>query len=211
MQVANSVLSPNFVGLYQIGIVIPSGLAQGTQPLIVTAAGIPAPPVQVFSAPATTTGACADISGTWKAQETFTIKWVDTAMGMTESTTETGSGSGTVTIVHDGCSIRFSPIGISRLIPGVLTTQQAVMLDRQGTVTGNTFTIHGILALIDFVAAGVQGVTVSENSLQRTGQLSGSTIQLQATGRLALSGPVPGLGFATETADVVSSTTFQRP
>lgn len=61
VQVANSVLSPGYVGVYQIGIVVPGGLPQGAQPLVVTIGGFKASSVQVFSGPSLNPQYCADV------------------------------------------------------------------------------------------------------------------------------------------------------
>lgn len=210
VQVANAVLSPGFVGLYQIGIIIPSGIPSNAQSLVVSIGGISSPSFTVYSGPAASP-ACADVSGLWNVKETVNITWRITVMGQTQVDTETGSGSGTVTVVQNGCSINYDPVATSGLIPEQLTAAQIASLQRTGTVSGNTVIVKGLLALIDFVAANTSGVTVSTNTASGTGQFSGSVIQFQWTGKLAFSGNFAGVGFASVTGDATSTATFRRP
>jgi uncharacterized protein (TIGR03437 family) len=50
-RVVNAVLSPGFVGLYQVGVVAPEGLANGRLPLVLSVSGTNAPPFSVATAP----------------------------------------------------------------------------------------------------------------------------------------------------------------
>jgi uncharacterized protein (TIGR03437 family) len=206
-QVVNSVLSPNFVGLYQIGIVVPSGVALGLQTLMINVAGNTA---SAGTLNVTSANGCADISGAWQVSETAKITITDTAAGVTESGSEDGKGSGTVNIIQDGCSVSYTPPGISSLTSGQLSAEQAAAFRRTGTVSGNTVVFKGILALVDVVAANVAGVVISENHAEFSGTLLNGTITLSGTGRLIASGNVPGLGAVTETWDAVSTAMFKK-
>jgi uncharacterized protein (TIGR03437 family) len=47
-QVLFTGLAPGFAGLYQVNVVVPSGIAPGTSvPVVITAGGFPSPPVTV--------------------------------------------------------------------------------------------------------------------------------------------------------------------
>lgn len=116
---------------------------------------------------------CVNIAGSWEVDEEadFTIY-----MNGEFYDEFSRSGSGTVSISQDGCSIRFYSQVPNPLGPGTLR------LLRTGTVNGRTVTWSGA------VATAIQGVSCPTNILRGTGTIrpffSGATIDFTTTGTL---------------------------
>ena len=187
VQVASSVLSPGFVGLYQIGIVVPGGLPEGTQPLVVTSGGVAAAAVLVFSAPSLNPNYCADVSGEWNVTESGTITEVISAAVETDNITNPYSVSGTANIVQTECSISYIPPSI----PGLITPAQAAALTRTGKVVGNKVSIQGLLTTASLAVANNPNLTITtatKNQFQASGQATGAVLQTNDSGNFAGSG-----------------------
>lgn len=186
VQIANSVLSVGFVALYQIGIVIPGGLPQGTQPLVISSGGVTTS-TQVFSGPSTNPQYCADVSGTWNVTQSGNVTEIVTSAVENDNFTDPFSSQGTINIVQTGCSITYAPSPI----PGLITQAQASALARTGTVTGTTVTLQGLLTTPALAVAAVPGLTitqVSQNQFQASGQLAGAILTTTDTGNFTGNG-----------------------
>ena len=136
-------------------------------------------------------GMCANLAGNWNASETgsITLTASDTTEG-TGSQTVPVSGSGVVTIMQTGCSIQYEPL-LDGLIGTSLTPDQLASVLRTGSVSGNNVSVTGLFALVDTVVAeenGVTSINVSNNLMTASGQLSGGTITLNATGNFDATG-----------------------
>ena len=134
---------------------------------------------------------CASVAGNWNATESGTANYYVSAEGQSESLPEPIYGSGTVTIGQSGCSIQYDPTAESSLIGSGLTQAQLSSLTRTGTVSGNSVSVTGALALVNTVAAVASGLSItniSTNTVTATGQVSGTTMTLNETGSFAASG-----------------------
>lgn len=148
-------------------------------------------------------GACVNLAGTWNATETGTLTETVTVLGETDGDTATVQGSGTINIIQDGCSIRYIPPAVA----GLITPQQAALLQRTGTVDGINVTIHGQLTLVDLTMPGFVLTQISENQMQGSGQVSGGVLTLKSTGRFSGSGTVTDNGVSAPFSVVVDATT----
>jgi hypothetical protein len=102
---------------------------------------------------------CADVSGPWNVTETATI----TCYGSFGSGTQTQTGSGSITMSQNGCSISFmSPENTAR----------------SGTIDGSDLKLSGAAAVVN------PAVVVARNRIDFTGVLSadGNTIDLTGSG-----------------------------
>jgi hypothetical protein len=207
VQVVSSVLSPGFVGLYQIGLIIPDGLPQGAQPLVMTSGGVTASPLQVVSAPSTNPQYCADVSGTWNVTESGNVAETITSAAETDSQTTPYSGQGTINIVQSGCSISYTT-------PGLLAQDQASALTRTGTVVGVAVSLQGPLALSTETSPGFTITQVTQNQFQSSGQVTGALLTTSDSGNFAGSGTYSlsgQTGSFTVTYGVSGSSTLLRP
>jgi sugar lactone lactonase YvrE len=212
VQVANAVLSPGFVGVYQIGIVVPGGLPQGAQPLVVTSGGVVGTPVPVISAPSLNPQYCADVSGTWNVTQSGSVTETATSAIENVNVTDPFSGQGTINIVQAGCNISYTPIPV----PGLITTDQAAALVRTGTVVGTTVSLHGLLTTQALAVSNQPDLTitqVSQNEFGASGQLTGAVLTTNDSGKFAGSGTYSANGQSgTFTLDyaLTGSTTLLR-
>ena len=134
---------------------------------------------------------CTNVSGNWNASESGSMSVTIIATVETDAFTDPLTGSGGVTITQTGCSIQYDPIGVSGLIGTNLTPSQLASLRRTGSVSGNSVSVTGLLALLDTVAAGQNGLTitnVSSNVVTASGQVAGNVMTLNETGTFAASG-----------------------
>jgi uncharacterized protein (TIGR03437 family) len=186
VQVANAVLSPGFVGLYQIGIVVPGGLPPGAQPLIVTSGGVTASPLLVVSAPSLDAQYCADISGTWSVTQSGTVTEVAVSAIENDDITDPYHTQGTINIVQTGCSVSYTPTPI----PGLVTQSQAAAMARSGTVVGNTVSLQGLLTTpsLAVTTPGLTITQVSQNAYHSAGRVTGAVISTSDSGSFAGSG-----------------------
>jgi uncharacterized protein (TIGR03437 family) len=187
VQVANSVLTPGYVGLYQIGIVVPGGLPQGAQSLVVTIGGLKASPVQVFSGPSLNPQYCADVSGTWNVTQSGSVTEIAVAAIENDNVTTPFSSQGTINISQTACSISYTPAPI----PGLITQDQAGALVRTGTVVGTTVSLQGLLTTATLAVSNQPDLTitqVSQNQFQSSGQLTGALLTTSDSGNFNGSG-----------------------
>jgi uncharacterized protein (TIGR03437 family) len=134
---------------------------------------------------------CANIGGNWNGSESGTANYSIVAPIETDNFSDSVNGSGVVTITQTGCSIQFEPIGESGLIGSGLTASQLASLIRTGTVNANNVSVTGLVALVDTVQAAQSGLSitnVSANSMTATGQVVGTAITLNETGKFAATG-----------------------
>jgi len=103
--------------------------------------------------------ACADVSGTWHYTNTGSV----TCTIAGESDTESISGSGSITIAQNGCSISW--------------TVPSIQVSRTGSVTGSALEVSG-----QFAVPLVPGVTITSNSYTAGGTINGSRIELHGEG-----------------------------
>jgi uncharacterized protein (TIGR03437 family) len=207
VQVVNSVSSPGFVGLYQIGLIIPDGLPQGAQPLVMTSGGVVASPLQVVSAPSTNPQYCADVSGTWSVTEAGNLAETIASVAETDSQTIPYSGQGTIDIVQSGCSISYTTTGL-------LAQDQASALTRTGTVAGTAVSLQGPLALSSQTTPGFTITQITQNQFQSSGQVTGALLTTSDSGAFVGSGTYSlsgQTGSFTLTYDVSGSSTLIRP
>ena len=213
VQVANAVLSPGFVGLYQIGIVVPDGLPPGAQPLVVTSGGVIAAPLQVVSAPSLNPQYCADVSGAWNVTQSGNLTEILTSAPENDNFTDPFSSQGSIVISQTGCSISYTPAPVS----GLVTQAQAASLVRTGTVVGNTVSLAGLLTLPTLAVANLTGLTVtqvSQNQFQTSGPLTGAVIETSDSGNFTGAGTysVSGQsGSFTITYILQGTSTLVRP
>lgn len=139
---------------------------------------------------------CTNLSGAWFLSETGTMTMTIALPSGPITGTDPLRGSGSTTITQKDCSIEFPPVGISGLT-GNLTASQAASLVRTGSVSGNSVTVSGVLAILDRTAAGQLGLKVTSvdtNLMTATGSVSGDTMTLDATGKLVATGTYTGSG-----------------
>ena len=144
-----------------------------------------------FTVSPAVTPQCASLGGAWNATESGSMSEAATLGGQSDSGTDPVGGSGSVTIVQTGCAIRYDPLAQSGLIGANLTPAQIASIQRSGTVSGNSVTVSGPLALLDTLAAAASNVTVTANLLTATGQVAGNVLTLQETGSFSASGMIP--------------------
>jgi uncharacterized protein (TIGR03437 family) len=134
---------------------------------------------------------CATVGGSWNASETGSITGTLTAAGETDSETDPISGSGTVTVTQNGCSISYSPITEN----GFLNGDSSLL--RTGTVSGNNVAVSGqlvVLASVESVEEQenpglvIGSVNVGSNILNASGTVSGNTMTLNGSGSFTASG-----------------------
>ncbi|MBN2467241.1 MAG: putative metal-binding motif-containing protein [Deltaproteobacteria bacterium] len=116
---------------------------------------------------------CADISGTWYAQETVNITCC--MDGDCESDSFTGDGS--ITIEQNGCNISYD-----------MELAEYGTFERKGSIEGNNIQMSGIAAVL------VPGCTAITNNINLYGTVNGSQIDLE--GSLVISGSCDGETFS---------------
>jgi len=213
VEVANAVLSPGFVGVYQIGIVAPGGLPSGTQALVVTSGGVMASPLLVISEPSLDPQYCADVSGVWNVTQLGSVTETATSAVENVNVTDPFTEQGSINIVQAGCNISYTPTPV----PGLITTDQAASLVRTGTVVGSTVSLQGLLTTQALAVANQPGLTitqVTQNEFRASGQLTGAILTTNDSGQFVGSGTYSANGQSgTFTLNYVTSgaTTLLRP
>jgi hypothetical protein len=125
-------------------------------------------------------GPCVDIAGVWNYSESGTV----TCSADGESETIYPYGSGTVTVIQDGCTVTY-------YVPN--TTYS-----RSGTVVGNSIQVTGV-----FVVPLADGVSVTENAYTGSGTISSDERRINLSGSGYASGFYEGIyGECTGTSQV---------
>jgi uncharacterized protein (TIGR03437 family) len=173
------------VGVLQINFTVPSTLAAGTYPAVVTIGGVSSPVTLLTVMSPGGNSQCTSIGGHWNASESGSANFSIVAPVETDMFSDSIKGSGSVTITQTGCSFQYEPIPENGLIGTNLTSSQLASLIRTGTLDGNDVTVTGILALVDTVAATQAGLTfnnVSTNLMTASGQVTDNLMTLNETG-----------------------------
>jgi hypothetical protein len=161
---------------------------------------------------------CTSIGGAWNTTEQGSATYyIGTSNDGSESVPDPIGGTGTEQITQTGCSISYLPIYESGLVGVNLTASELAPMTRTGTVSGNSVTVSGLLAVVDTVAAfqaGVSVANVSANRMNASGQVSGNYMTVAETESFNASGTYSIEGDnGTSTVRITSSTsaTFQWP
>ena len=187
--------SPQFVGVNQINVAIPSSTQGGDKlPLQLRAGGITTTN-QVTIAVSGQTSACTNIAGTWVTTEKGTLTCTVTANGQSDTETDSINGGDLVTISQQDCQVSYT----SSSITAAFGSGKSV---RQGTVAGTSVTFSGIMGEL------ASGFTYQKNVFQATGSVQNNVISLNGTGTLIGSGMWQGMNTTFScTANTTSTMT----
>jgi hypothetical protein len=154
-------------------------------------------------------GECVDVGGQWFATESGSGTLTITALGETDTEPLRISGQGPVTIIQDGCSIRYTPVPVG----GLFTREEAASLERTGSIAGNQVSVQGRAAVTLSAVPGIRITQVQENQYQASGEVVAGVLTLRGIGTFRASGTfsIEGQsGSFTATLNVSSSATLRR-